>query len=217
MPQQSSIDLELALAEAVHRARNDLAAVAAMLRLQANETADAAARGALLDAEVRVRALSSLNTRLDFQAADVPTVVDCAVFLDGLVVDLRAMHLGQRRVTIEVRAEPHRLQSNHARQLGLIVNELVVNALKYAFPGGRGGAVNITFECRGGNCAVMVKDNGIGVDPAAPPQGTGLGRRVVRALAAKLGGTFQLGPGADGGTECAVRWRSPPPPLDHRG
>jgi two-component sensor histidine kinase len=210
MSQQSSIDLEIALAEVIHRARNDLAAVAAMLRLQANETTDPAACAALLEAEMRVRALSSLNRQLDIQVAGVAAVVDCVAFLDGLAADLRTMHLGQRCVTIEIRAEPHRLRFNHARQLGLIVNELVVNALKYAFPEGRGGTVSIAFECRSDTCTLTVKDDGIGVDPAAPPQGTGLGRRVVRALAAKLGGSFQIGPGADGGTECAVRWPSAP-------
>jgi glucose-6-phosphate-specific signal transduction histidine kinase len=131
---------------------------------------------------------------LDIQVAGVAAVVDCVAFLDGLGADLRTMHLGQRCVTIEIRAEAASAPFHHARQLGLIVNELVVNALKYAFPEGRGGTVSIAFECRSDTCTLTVKDDGIGVDPAAPPQGTGLGRRVVRALAAKLGGSFQIGP-----------------------
>jgi hypothetical protein len=107
-----------------------------------------------------------------------------------------------------VRAAPHRPPVAHAKPLGLIVNELAVNALKYAFPGGRSGTVRIAFECRDGECTLRVKDDGIGVDPAAPPHGTGLGRRMVRALARQIGGSFQIGPGADGGMERTVNWRS---------
>ena len=68
-----------------------------------------------------------------------------------------------------------------------------------------------------GDCALTVKDDGIGMDPAAPPRGAGLGRRMVRTLAAQIGGTFQIGPGADGGTRCAARWRPAPAPPGERG
>ena len=63
--ERSPAELEIALAEAVHRAKNDLQAVTAMLRLQANAVTDPAVRGALMDAETRVNALTSLNARLD--------------------------------------------------------------------------------------------------------------------------------------------------------
>lgn len=198
------------MAEAVHRAHNDLGSIAAMLRLQARAMTDAAARAALLDAEARMRALSSLKTRLNARAAGVATVVNSGDFLNGLAVDLRDMHFGQRPVTLDVRTEPHRFLVAQAKPLGLIVNQLVVNALKYAFPGDRNGTVNIAFERRDGDCALTIEDDGIGVDPAAPPRGTGLGRRMVRAPAAQIGGGVQIGPGADGGTERTVRWRSLP-------
>ena len=201
---------EVALAESVHRARNDLAAVAAMLRLHANAVADPVARDALLEAEARVRALSSLNARLDGHAADLASEVDGASLLNGIAADFRAMHLGQRFVALDVRAASHQLPVAHAKPLGLIVNELVMNALKYAFPSGRSGTVHLAFECRDGDFTLTVKDDGIGVDPAAPPHGTGLGRRMVRALARQIGGSFQIGPGGDGGTECTVHWRSVP-------
>ncbi|HYI85417.1 MAG TPA: sensor histidine kinase [Acetobacteraceae bacterium] len=97
-----------------------------------------------------------------------------------------------------------------------LVNELLINAAKYAFPGDRGGAVSVVFECHGADRSLCVRDDGVGLDPAAPPRGTGVGRRMVRALAAQIGGTFQIGPGANGGTECMVRWRTAPSPIRRR-
>ncbi len=79
-----------------------------------------------------------------------------------------------------------------SRRVGILaVNELV-DALRYAVPGGRGGTVGVIFGCRDGDCALTVRDDGIGIGPAAPPAGTGLGRRMVHALVAPRGGSFQV-------------------------
>jgi two-component sensor histidine kinase len=207
MSEDPLADLETALAEAIHRARNDLHAVIAMLRLQANAAADPLVRTALLAAEARVRALSNLNARLDAQGEGLETTIGSVSFLNGLATDLRDMHFGQRPVALDVRAEPHRIALVHAKPLGLVLNELVVNALKYAFPGGRPGTVSIDFRGRGSDYLLRVLDDGIGIDPAAPPQGTGLGGRMVTALTSQIAGTFEIRPGKDGiGTECTVRW-----------
>ena len=178
-----------------------------MLRLQAEADPDRPARDALLDAEGRVRALSRLNARLDAEPAGG---IDSGEFLAGLAADFRSAHLAGRPIALHVRAEPCALPVAHARVLGLVVNELLINAAKYAFPGDRGGAVSVVFECHGADRSLCVRDDGVGLDPAAPPRGTGVGRRMVRALAAQIGGTFQIGPGANGGTECMVGWRTAP-------
>ena len=197
----------MALAEAVHRARNDLQAVTAMLQLQAAMSPDQTVQAALLEALTRVRALASLNARLDAKAKGVTTVIDGQALVDGVAGDLRSMHFGQRPITLDVTAEPHRIPVDHARPLGLILNELVVNALKYAFPDDRAGTVFIDFQSRGHERILVVRDDGVGGDTTAAPRGTGLGRRMVQALAAQIGGTFTAKPGEDGvGTECVVRW-----------
>ena len=200
---------ETALTETAHRARNDLFTVAAMLRLHAAVSGDPKVSLALLDAEARVRALCNLNARMDAQAENVETTIASRVFFEGLADDLRATHFGHRPIALRVEAEPHRIAVAHTKPLGLIVNELVVNALKYTFPHGRCGTVAIRFRCPGadGHCVLTVRDDGVGFDLGAPPKGTGIGRRMVRALAAQAGGTFVFGSGADGvGTVCAVRW-----------
>jgi len=207
LPEDPPADLETALAEAIHRAKNDLQAVITMLRLQANAAADPAVRAALLAAKTRVRALSNLNARLDTQADGVDATIASVAFLNGLTMDLRDMHFGQRSVALDVRAEPRRMALVHAKPLGLVLNELVVNALIYAFPEDRPGTVSIDFRSHGSHFVLTVLDDGVGIDPATPPQGTGLGQRMVRALTSQIGGTFEIRPGKDGiGTECTVRW-----------
>ena len=202
----SLTDTQMALAEALHRARNDLQAVASMLRLQASVSTNPAVRAALQDTEVRVTALASLNAKLDAAAKDAGKSFDSAAFIEGLATDLQAMHFGQRLIALRIDAESCSLDAGQGKPLGLILNELVVNALKYAFPGGEQGTVRISFRREGHDYMLSVADDGIGVDIAAPPRGTGLGTRLVRALTRQIGGQFHIARGAAGGTECTVRW-----------
>ena len=139
------------------------------------------------------------------------STIDSVIFLEGLATDIRAMHFGEQRpVVLDVRAESHRIATLQGKPLGLIMNELVVNALKYAFPDGRAGTVSVGFECRGNECVMTVTDDGIGFDLAAPPQGTGLGKRLVRALTAQIGGVSEIKSGKDGGTTCTIRFAAVP-------
>jgi two-component sensor histidine kinase len=134
-------------------------------------------------------------------------MIDSVIFLEGLATDIRGMHFGEQRpVVLDVRAESHRIATLQGKPLGLILNELVVNALKYAFPDGRPGTVRIDFQCRDGEYVLAVTDDGIGFDLAAPPQGTGLGKRLVRALTAQIGGVSDIRLGKDGGTICTIQW-----------
>jgi two-component sensor histidine kinase len=123
--ERSLAELEMALAEAVHRAKNDLQAVTAMLRLQASAVTQPAVRAALIDAEARVHALASLNARLDAGAHGVESMIDSVIFLEGLATDIRGMHFGEQRpVVLDVRAESHRIATLQGKPLGLILNEL---------------------------------------------------------------------------------------------
>ncbi len=199
-------DAEMALAEAIHRARNDLQAVVSMLRLQAAVATDRAARAALTDAAVRVLALSSLNTRLDEAIQEEKSAIDSAVFLGGLVADLRAMHFAQRPIALETKIESHRLPALQAKPLGLILNELVINALKHAFPTGSAGRISVAFHRQDNEYILTVADDGAGMVRASPARGTGLGKRLVGALTAQIGGFFEVGSGAHEGTTCIIRW-----------
>jgi two-component sensor histidine kinase len=110
-------------------------------------------------------------------------------------------------------------------QLGLVLNEAVTNALKYAFPEDRAGTVRVRFAREAEEFVLTVADDGIGVPaegevpgapPALPPRGSGLGTRLLLALAAQLRGTFSRQPEQLGhGTASKLRFPAAPPGLPH--
>lgn len=195
----SEAEKEILLREAIHRARNDLQRLAATLHLQiatANDTTSA--REALADAAARIQALARVNGRLE-QHWHSDSVLDSRAFLEGLGEDLREVTVGLRPITLRVRAEAHGIPIGRAIALGLILNELVVNAVKYAFPDDRAGGVDIRFRREGDDYVLSIADDGVGIDPDASPRGTGLGMRLARALAAQLGGQLRQSVDAVGG------------------
>jgi two-component sensor histidine kinase len=197
--------------EAAHRRRNDVQRLIATLRLQAQASQDERARGALHEAMARIQAFARIDLRFE---AEGP--VNAHDLFTGLVADLRQGRAAELRpIAFAVAAEAHELSREQAVSLGLIATELIVNALKYAFPKERAGTLSIGFRRGGENFVLTVADDGVGFDPAAAAKGTGLGRKLVRALAAQLGGQVEIRSGdAQGGTVCIVRFPARPPAND---
>jgi two-component sensor histidine kinase len=194
------------LSEAVHRARNDLQRLAATLHVQSLLSDAPGARQALTDASERITALARINTRLDLHRPDGHAEVDTKGFIDGLIEDLGDGLVGLRPIAVTCSVESHVISMARAVPLGLIINELVVNAIKYAFPGDMGGRVDIRFQRIGADDVLSVEDDGIGFDPASPAQGTGLGTKIIRSLAGQLGGQARTGPALSGGNRPGTRW-----------
>jgi two-component system, sensor histidine kinase PdtaS len=197
---------DLLLRETGHRVKNDLASLMALVRLQERSVSDPAARAALASTGERIRVLSRLHERL--RRADKAAVVDIGRFITELCDDLRAALHGLRSVALMVQAESCLLPQEQAVAVGLITNELLTNALKYAFPDDRNGTVTVRFARDGESFELVVADNGIGVSSEAPSNGSsGLGQRLVRSLAAQLGGTVEIGSnGEAGGTRAVARF-----------
>ena len=194
------------LSESVHRARNDLQRLAATLHLQAGTVGEAQAREALQDASGRIMALARINARLDRHRDDGKAVVHSRGFLEGLVQDLREAAVDLRPIALLVQAEDHAVPMARAVPIGLTVNELVGNALKYAFPGDMEGRLLVLFRRVEAEFLLVVEDNGVGFNPEAPPRGSGLGTRISRALAGQLGGSLEAGPASPGGNRPGLRW-----------
>jgi two-component sensor histidine kinase len=180
--------LQALLREVNHRVANSLQLVTAFLQLQAGALEDEAARTALRDTQRRIEAIVQVHRRL-YASDDVQTV-DMAAYLTALVHELEETWTGgpsgPRR--LQLQAEPIRLDTDRAVSLGVIVNELITNACKYAYAPGEEGEVRVLLARDGENALKLtVEDDGRGLDAGTPPQGTGLGARVIRAMAESLG------------------------------
>lgn len=214
---------ELLLHEFRHRTRNDLASLAGLLHLRARAAASEQVRDGLREAAQHAMALARVHTRLAAADIDDGALIDTRVFLQGLASDLGAAVTGKglRPVALVMEAESHTLDAERAVQLGLVLNETVTNALKYAFPDDHAGGISVAFRAEGADFVLRVADDGIGLHkedemnggPPPPVQaGSGLGTRLLRALAAQLRGSFTRIPGTDGkGAVAELRFPVAPP------
>lgn len=178
---------ETVLRELHHRVKNSLGTAESLIALERDRVRDDAARKALSDAELRLHAISALYDRLDrFARVDA---IDVGAYLRGIVDMISTAYLrGDGKVRVRALIEDAELPSRAAMPLGLIANELVTNALKYAFPEGRSGLVSVSLAGSGEGYELVVADDGIGCSPCGEARGSGLGLELVRMLAAQLGG-----------------------------
>jgi two-component sensor histidine kinase len=192
---------ELLLHEIRHRTRNDLMSLQGLLLLRARNTPSEEARDGLREAAEHVRALARVHARLAPERALGANAasVNTREFITGLCTDMELALAGDglRPIALNVEAEPHTLDTERAVQLGLVLNETVTNALKYAFPKDRPGTVCVHFRRNEGEFVLTVADDGVGLlcaeqtaSPATRRRGSGIGTRLLRALATQLRGAF---------------------------
>ncbi|NJR80406.1 histidine kinase dimerization/phosphoacceptor domain -containing protein [Sphingomonas corticis] len=181
----SNARLEALLAEVNHRVANSLQIVSAMVRMQASAVADEAARAALEDTQARITAIAQVHRRL-YTGDDVESV-DMREYLAALIAELSATwSTAERPRDLQLTAEPLRLPTDRAVSLGVIVTELVSNACKYAYPDGPGAVRVILAREDSDRFRLSVEDDGVGIVADAVPRGTGVGTRLIRAMAQSL-------------------------------
>ena len=180
------------LQEVNHRVGNSLQLIAAMLQMQSQANPGQEVKTALLDAATRVMAVAQVHRRL-YTSEDVKTVA-IDQYLDALIEDLRSSTEGDAFAQLSLAADPVETDPDRAVAIGVIVNELVINALKYAYPRGK-GPIRVGLRARdaAGNAVISVEDDGVGFAGSAPIGSTGLGQRIVKAMADKLGARISYG------------------------
>ena len=177
--------LEALLREVNHRVANSLQLVSAFVQMQASALSDPASRTALKDTQRRIEAIMQVHKRL-YNSDDVESV-DMQDYLSALVSELEdawSTPAAPRRLLIS--AAGVRLNTDHAVSVGVIVNELVANACKYAYGPDQAGEVRVTLTRDGEGLQLIVEDDGGGMVDGGDPQGTGLGGRLIRAMASSL-------------------------------
>ncbi len=189
---------ELLLTEVNHRVANSLALVAALVRMQTSAIADQAAKDALAETQARISAIANLHRRL-YTSEDVRHVA-LDEYLAGLVAELdNSMKAAGHHSRTRLDLEPLRVPPDKAVSIGMIVTELITNAYKYAYPGAADGEVRLSVRRTGERQALLlVEDDGVGWSGDGTAQGTGLGTRIVRSMAATLGSEIVYGTPARG-------------------
>ena len=178
------------LLELNHRMKNNLANVAALLRLQGARASDPAVREQLSKAANRVDAVSDAHACL-YRFGENETV-DLGAYLADLCERLGRALMEEGRVTLEVDAASIRGPSDRALPLGIIVNELVTNAAKYAYPGAAQGKVRVSLRPTSEGMSLIVADDGRGLPADLANKPGGLGMPLVRSLVRQLGGSLQI-------------------------
>ena len=114
-------------------------------------------------------------------------------YLDALLEDLRRSAEGNRMSRLTLKAEPIEIDPDRAVAIGIIVNELVMNAVKYAYPDGA-GPIHVELKSQGDDIWLSITDDGVGLNVKADPRSTGMGQRIVSAMAAKLEASVERDP-----------------------
>jgi two-component sensor histidine kinase len=193
---------EVLLKEVYHRVKNNLQIISSLVSLKARKARDGAVRQELEDVRSRIHSLSILHEKL-YQSDDLSRV-DLAGYVRDLCSHLRQSFLGKGEgLELTVEADPVSLSLDLAIQLGLLVNEIVTNAFKHAFPQGGSGTIKVALEVdeEARRLVLRVSDNGVGIPAAKHPGGSdSLGMNLIRALAARVEGELKI----DGGNGTTV-------------
>ncbi|GAA0533207.1 two-component sensor histidine kinase [Rhizomicrobium palustre] len=177
---------EMLLHEVNHRVANSLALVSSFVQLQANALSDPAAKQMLKDTQARITAVAGVHRTL-YTSHDV-RFVEVNTYIASLVEELAASASHRCIVGFTPAPEPVPLPTDRAVSLGVVVTELVTNACKYAYGDCGSGDVRVVIAPApdAGRLQVRVEDDGIGWDGEGAIQGSGLGSRIIRALANSL-------------------------------
>lgn len=187
---------EILLKEIHHRVKNNLQVISSLLSLQSSALKEPQLLHVFRESQQRVRAMALIHEKL-YQSHDFAKV-DFAEYVRSLVSHLFRVYAAPGGVALQTRVEDVFLRVDTALPCGLILNELVSNALKYAFPGGRAGTLQIELHADlRGQVQLQVKDDGIGFPPGLDFRETdSLGLQLVNTLIEQLHGTIELQSGA---------------------
>ena len=184
---------EVLLQEIHHRVKNNLQIIASLVNMQMRKLADPRSRETLTECKTRIDAIALIHQML-YQSGDFSSV-PFATYTRGLVTTIfQASGLSFERVAMELAIDELALPVAQAIPCGLIINELVTNALKHAFPEQRGGTIRVALtQANAATLRLEVSDNGIGMPKfVSTAERESIGLHLVVSLADQLDGTLQV-------------------------
>lgn len=188
---------EILIREIHHRVKNNLQFISSLLGLQTEHIADPVALDALQEGQDRVQSMALIHQ--DLYQEDNLTGVDVNTYFKKLFQGLfDSYNIRGDRIQLEQDINDLNLDVDSVIPLGLIVNELVSNSLKYAFPDGQHGKIMVKLSEEEGTLKLIVSDNGVGMsDQARNELGSSFGYRLIQVLQSQLDATLEIesGPG----------------------
>ncbi len=183
---------EVLLKEIHHRVKNNLQVVASLLSLQSEHIADAQVLAMLEEMNNRVRSIAAIHEML-YGSEDLSRI-DFAGYLNTIAKDLASFFSDRAsKVRVKVDAASIFLDITKAAPCGLIVNELLTNSFKHAFPDDREGLITVSFRCPEEECVLEISDNGVGMPEKLDPQSaTSMGLQLLGLLVQQLKGKLEI-------------------------
>ncbi|WP_339610657.1 histidine kinase dimerization/phosphoacceptor domain -containing protein [uncultured Planktosalinus sp.] len=180
---------ELLLKEIHHRVKNNLELVKSLISLQSAQMEDSPTKEAMMASQNRVQSMGIIHQKL-YQGENLGSIEMKDYFLnlgEGILDTFNA----EEKVKIECAMDNLELDVDTAVPIGLIVNELLTNALKYAFPEDKNGTIQISLlKSSPDTLTLKVADNGVGKENGLAPKGTGFGSQLIQLLTQQLNGTM---------------------------
>lgn len=190
--QASLVEKEVLLKEIHHRVKNNLQIISSLLNMQARKITDEHSRAIFLDSMNRVKSMALIHESL-YQSSDL-SQIDFDEYLHKLASHiLRSYNLDTERIRLTFSSTKLQMSVDAAVPCGLIINELVSNSLKYAFPDERKGEIHIELQLEAPDYKLICADNGVGLPSNFDiSQATSLGLKIVRTLTDQLNGDLHI-------------------------
>jgi two-component sensor histidine kinase len=193
---EAQVDLiRQALAEIDHRTINNYQTVQSLVQAQANRS-EGPVKEALQQVADRIRAIAMASKQLALSSNSLEEV-RVTHHLGELCTQIR-QGLSRPGIGVECHFDDVAVGAGQAAAISILVNELVTNALKYAFPDDRNGVISVALRRSQGGIDLSIEDNGVGMQDGTRGRGTGLGTRLVQTFTKQLGATHQFETGSDG-------------------
>ena len=196
---------EMLLKEIHHRVKNNLMIISSLLNLQSGYIKDKESQDIFKESQNRARSMALIHERL-YRSTDLKKI-DFGDYIQSLSKDLFNTYISNSSlIALKINVENIFLDINTAIPLGLIVNELITNSLKHAFPNGRKGEINVEFHKKDEKYEFTVKDNGIGFPKDIDFKKTdSLGLQIVTNLTDQIDGKIELN--INNGTEFKINFK----------
>jgi PAS domain S-box-containing protein len=182
---------EMLMRELEHRVKNGLSIVSSLLGISMSEITDEKAKGILSDTESRIRSISAIYERLDL--SENLESIDFGAYMDSLARSVfNTFSAASTHIRLITEVQPMEIDTKRALYLGLMVNELLTNAIKFAFPHDRKGTIRASLASENGEVCLSVSDDGIGLhDAGVLSSSPSMGMSLIRLLADELGGALK--------------------------